>query len=169
MSTVSVGVNVAIVPVIYVQNEVIDVLMRIASNRNLDLGYFTDNQKSLTSGLFTWLTTRTLEKIVMEILERNRVIERFDLSFQYSAVFQTTKESNFETNIQKLEDFLSKLPTQKQRNRRYRIVAVVSPNAPEAPGWGPTNLNLVDHLKKQNLGGLINADYMKAEFEFWGE
>lgn len=169
MSRVGVGVNVAVYPITYVSNEVLNFLIRIVDRRGLDLGYINRNKNIISDGLFSWLSTRHLEKLILEIYDtgKNRVVERFDMNFEYSAVVPSTQDSIFETNLRKLEDFLENLPSL-HSNLAYRIVAVVGPGAPEVPGWSPTKLRSVDHLGNQNLGGMIKADYIGVAMEYWG-
>lgn len=169
MSWVGVGVNVAVYPVTYVSNEVLNFIIRIVNGRGLDLGYVNRNRDIIADGLFAWVGTRKLEKLILEIHDegKDHVVERFDMNFEYSAVVPSTRDSIFETNMNKLEDFLAKLPGHNS-DLAYRIIAVVSPGAPEVSGWSPTALRSVDHLKNQSLGGMIKADYIGVAMEYWG-
>lgn len=169
MSKVSIGVNIAVYPVTYVSNEVLNFLIRIIDRRGLNLDYINVHKNTLVDGLFTWLSTRHLEKLILEIYDSStdKVLERFDMCFEYSAVVPTTSDSIFESNLKKLEDFLEKLP-KLSSNSNYRVIVILSEGAPEVPGWSPTSLRPVDHLKNLKLGGLIKADYIGVAMEYWG-
>jgi hypothetical protein len=161
-------VNVAVYPVIYVSNEVLNFLIRIVDRRGLDLAYINRNRNIISDGLLDWLSTRHLQKVILEIYDDSgRVVERFDLCFEYSSVVPSSSDSVFETNLRKLENFLDGLPNLHSK-LAYRIVAILSPGAPEVPGWSPTKLRSVDHLKKKRLGGIIKADYIGVAMEYWG-
>jgi hypothetical protein len=169
MSAISIGVNIAVYPVTYVSNEILNSLIRIVDKRGLGLDYINQNKNTIADGLFTWLGTRHLEKVVLEIYDsdKNGVLERFDMCFEYSAVVPSTSDSIFETNLKKLEDFLGRLPNL-PADANYRVVVVLGDGAPDVPGWSPTSLRSVDHLKNQKLGGFIRADYIGAAMEYWG-
>ena len=169
MSAISIGVNIAVYPITYVSNEILNSLIRIVDKRGLGLDYINHNKTTIADGLFTWLGTRHLEKVVLEVYDSGRdgVLERYDMSFEYSSVVPSTSDSVFETNLKKLEEFLEKLPSL-PLDANYRVVVVLGDGAPDVPGWSPTSLRSVDHLKNQKLGGFIRADYIGAAMEYWG-
>ena len=167
MSHVEISVKTAVYPIVYVANEIMNTLIRIVDRRGLSMDYINRHRETLLDGIFTWLSTRHLEKLVLEIYNGETVIERHDLNFSYSKVVPSTTHSKFETNLRKLEDFLSKLPSLEE-GLQYRVVVVLKEGAPDVPGWKPTRLRPVDHLRHQNLGDLIKADYIGVAFEYWG-
>ncbi len=169
MSAISIGVNIAVYPVTYVSNQILNCFIRTVDKRGLSLDYMNQHKDTISSGLFTWVGTGTLEKIILEIYDSDKdvVLERFDMCFEYSAAVPSTSDSIFETNLEKLEDFLGKLPSLPS-DASYRVVAVLSKDAPQAPGWSPTSLRSADHLRNQKLGGLIKADYIGVAMEYWG-
>ena len=167
MTKVNVGVNVAVYPVTYVSNEVLNCLFRIIDKRGLSLSYLIDHKEALVDGLLTWISTRYLKKLIVEIYASDEVVERWDMCFEYSTIIPSSSESTFETNLRKLEEFLNGLPSL-DSDLEYRVIAVLKDGAPEVPGWGPTKLRPIDHLRNKNIGGIIKADYIGVAFQYWG-
>lgn len=164
----SIGVKVWTQSTIYVANEIQRALIEIPSMRGLDTGYMTSNLQIISKGLQTWICTRDLKRVHLEIFHptTDKAVETWQMGLSYETS-GTGKTNEFRTDMDKLKDFASKLGKLKA-GCCYRVVVDLEDGAPHVEGWAPTTLRDISHLIKKNFGAFIGTPKIGVEMEYWG-
>lgn len=159
-----ISVNTAARSVTWCANESVRLLLQITQSRGLRVDTLHEDLDFYLKGIRTWMTTHHLTAVVLEVWdnEADRVIERYDLIYDYRPVVPTAEE-RFETHIEKL---IAGLPEgQLPAHCKYRVVLKKERDAPDLPGWKTTELRDVDHLERRALGQVIDTACIGVDVE----
>jgi hypothetical protein len=151
----------------WVANELVRVLQEVVHLRGLTMDYMHQHNETLTSGFRTWITSRWLKGSILEVWDANsdQLVERYDLGLSYQPKGQGGDE-RFETQIEKVAGALAQLQ-KLNGSHRYRVIADLEPGAPSLPGWEPTSLRDTSHLRKQDLGNVIDTARIGVAMGYW--
>jgi len=163
----SIGIRLSTQSTIYVGTQVVKTFIMIPGLRGLDSREITSNLEPISRGVQTWTTTGDLKSAHLEIFDprTDEAVERWDMVFKYEA--DGGQKSQFNTELDKLKDFASKLGKLRS-GCRYRVVVELEDGAPAVEGWTPTTLRDVSHLSKKSLGGYIDTPRISIGMEVWG-
>jgi len=145
----NVSVNVMERTATYVTNTVIQMLLRVAGARHLDVGYLAENREWIEQGLFVWLAEQTLQQAHLEVYMpgQDTAIERWDFAFTYA---NSGGSSSTPPPVAKLQELCAKLHALPQ-GVEYRIVVHIAREATKVPGWEPTELRQMNQASEQEL------------------
>lgn len=164
-SNVSVGVNVSARSMVYVANEIGRLFLDIVSQRGLPLDEFDELLETVMAGLRTWIAGHWLTHAVLELYDphSDRLVQCVDLGLAYRAHAGTGE--HFETAIDQVRAAVGN--DRLNPDIRYRVVVRLAEGAPSLPGWEATTLRDRDHLRRMQLGGVIDTASVGVEMEYW--
>lgn len=164
----------------YATNQTISLLMKYANQRGLDTNYLTRNRDVLEDGLYTWLCSRHLDEVYLEVYNPNTdtVEERLDIGFQHEDPSIADNETARKLQEKEFEALHSSILEQVRRSEappdgcRYRVVVSFreteeGEDPPDVDGWSPTSLRSVDHLTKEDLGGWLDTGAVEGDAALW--
>lgn len=151
----------------YVANELHNVMMLVTEYHDLEPDYFYRNWTIIENGLRSWISRRSLRKVVLEVFDpgTNGLVRRFAASLDYREDW-AAEDERFDSQIERLKDELAGLP-RLDGPCRYRLVVDLERDAPNVPGWQATQLRDASHLHKQALGTIIDTNAIGAAMDYW--
>ncbi|MEU6414715.1 hypothetical protein [Microbispora sp. NPDC046933] len=147
----------------YLANEISRVFYEAIHAGGLDPSDYANNQETIEAGLRSWLTLRQLETAYLEIYDpgTGRMVTRIDLTIAYD---ETTEET-YHTAIEDVRAAIGQAG--EFPGCRYRVVVSTIPGAVPVKGWGPTDLQSVDHLKPHPVGTVIKTAAASSGMSIW--
>lgn len=151
----------------WVANELARVLIEIVNLRGLPLDYVHQHLELFVASFRTWVTGRHLDGVYLEVYDEpsGALLERYDLGLNYDVPARSSEEK-FETRIGLLERELARREAA-HPGCRYRIFVQLTPGAPALPGWNPAELQDTSHLRRKDVGGIINTSRIGVAFALW--
>lgn len=166
MST-SVSVNTYAHSVTYVTDQLLNSLKRIIIWIGLDPANFVHSWESKERALSTWLKTKDLEKIVLEIFDPDtpdKLAGRWDFSVNYDA--EDTDTASMWTDIEAVKFAIAKagiIPSKCE----YRVLLITKDGRPDVHGWSRTPLRSTAGFTKQHIGTTIGTTGISAAGGYW--
>jgi Bacterial HORMA domain 2 len=138
---------------VYATNEINRIFLESIIGFGLDPTDFLDSQATIEKGLQTWLTLRQIKAAYLEVYESGsgRVRTRIDLVIE----FRTSQEERYETAIDSVKSAITQAG--QFSGCKYRVVVVNEEGAASVKGWHDTELGSVEHLRKYDIGAVINT------------
>lgn len=163
--TVSVAVRSYTHATTYVANNILKSLKDIILYSGLDPGKLVDEWKVLHLGISSWIESRHLNKLVLEVYDpaSNRLVGRWDVSITYD---WTDGDGQFWTDTDAIRFAIKKsgvLPS----TAWYRVVAVTAEGRPRVDGWSSTTLRSTDGLVEQRIGTSIEASGLSGGISYY--
>lgn len=168
----------------FVVSSTVGFLFDYAQARGLGTDKISSKREKLESALYTYLNTRHLRKVSIEVYEEgasksDEAIERFDLSYEVK-----DPDSLSDSEVQRLQDkdfnqYREEVMEQLQEleslpdNVDYRILIWCAPEnnhgqkKPDVDGWSSTTARSTDHLQKKDLGDAVNTGAVNADASLW--
>jgi hypothetical protein len=172
-----IGVKTWMQATTYVVNEIFNVWSTILAQRGISNQRLNRDREVISNGLFTWLSTRHLQRVVLEVGNSDPLIERWDMNFEYADPWETASQGDVKRQwqvyldeISNFTNLLSKLPT----GTSYRIVVSLADevnghSAPPVQGWSETELHSTSGLQNQRFGrNVIDTKLIGVNMEYWG-
>jgi len=169
---------------VFVVNSTVGFLFDYAQARGLGTDRIANKREKLESALYTYLNTRHLRKVSIEVHEEgasknDEAIERFDLTYEVKdpddlsdREIERLQDRDFNQYrkdvMEQLQD-VDALPS----NVDYRILIWCAPEndlgqpKPDVEGWSSTSARSTDHLNKKNLGDAVNTGAINADADLW--
>lgn len=165
MST-QVLVNTYVYSVNYVTDKLLMSLSNIIRWIGLDPVKFADNWSSTERAVKTWLNSRHLTGIVLEIYNANTnlLVTRWDVDIGYD--YSLGGEGNMWVDTDAIRYAILKsgaLPSACD----YCIVITTKPGRPDVLGWGPTTLRSTDGFVRHVVGTTIGTNPIGAQTAYW--
>jgi len=157
------SVHVAAKSYVYISNEINRIFYETIQSAGLDPTAYAQLQGTIESGLRTWITMQYLDQAHLEIIDsRTREVRsRIDLGLSYVG----NNEDRYATDISRVREALR--GTARMDGCEYRVVVTLKDGAPPVKGWDATTLGSVDHLQRQDVGGVIDAPAGSARMFRW--
>ena len=159
-----VSVNTYTHSVSYVTDQMLRSLRYIITNTGLDPNKFVSDWKTYELGVQTWLGTRHLQTVILEIINTSgSLVTRCDFTIDYS---YGNGEGSMWVDTDALKHAIAKfgvIPSQ----CTYSITLVTSFGRPDVAGWGPSSLLSTDGHIKQSLGTTIGTHAIGAQAAYW--
>jgi hypothetical protein len=145
----------------------------------------TNKRDDLESALFTYIHTRHLRKVSIEVYEEGaskseEAVERFDLTFEVKDPDDLTESEKKEMADKEFNQYREKVMKQLQdldslpENVDYRILIWCVPvndlgqDKPDVDGWGSTSARSTDNLNKKNItDNAIKTPAITADAKLW--
>lgn len=163
MSTV-VTVNTYTHSVTYVTNKLLFTLKEIINLSGLSPAKLVDQWGTLELGIKTWLESRHLKQIVLEVFnsKTDNLVGRWDLAIQYGY----TGDSTFWVNTDEIRYHIKKAGLWPSECG-YRVVVTNEPGRPDVPGWSSTTLRSTEGFVRQSIGTTIDGSGLGANTSYW--
>lgn len=163
MST-SVFVNTYAYSVTYVADNILRSFKEIIRESGLSPENLTKEWSVLQRGISTWLGSRHLRRVVLEVYDpRNtKLVGRWDFDISYGLQGDGTMWLNTEDvryHILKAGCWPSTCD--------YEIIVSNDPDRPEVAGWCSTRFRSTDGFVRQSIGTTIDASGIAAGAAYW--
>lgn len=163
MSTL-VAVNTYSHSVTFVTDKMLKSLRYIITSTGLDPNKFVSDWKSYELAVETWLTSRHLRTVVLEVISPGgSLVTRcdFDINYTYGS-----GEGSMWADTDALKYAIAKFGTI-PAFCTYSISLVNAPGRPDVVGWGPGTFLSTDGFIKQSLGTTIGTHAIGAQASYW--
>lgn len=159
-------VNLAVSSVISVSNELCRMMCMLADACGVPAADIT--RQDILAGLYTWLCTRHLESVHLEMVKDGSLLRRFDFSFQYRSEVDAGQGQGCQSATSTFEEFIKTLGALPE-GAEARIFLRLAPGAPKVNGWSVYAPLSTDHLKLRETGASITSPCIGAKLLYWGE
>jgi len=150
--------------VTYVTTKMLLTLKEVIREIGLDPAAFTDSWASNELAISTWLSTRHLQRVVLEVYDPKTdcLVARWDLDVLYS----TIGDGVLWVDTAAIRYSIAKaglVPS----SCRYNILLSTSPGRPDVTGWGSGTYRSTDGFKKYTVGATIGGNGLSAQTAYW--
>jgi hypothetical protein len=151
--------------VVYVTDNILKSLKDIILLSGLDPQQLTDDWKVLHAGIKTWIESRHLETVTLEIYNpsTDALVVRWDIAVVYT---WSLDAGTFWTDTEQLRYAIKKAgiaPSQ----ARYSVKVHNKPGRPDVNGWTTTTYRSTDGMVRQSLGTTIEHNGLGANASYW--
>jgi hypothetical protein len=151
--------------VTYVTAKMLLTIKEIIREIGLDPAAFTNDWASYETAISTWLTSRDLEQITLEVYNptTDALVTRWDIDVVYSSIgdgslwvdtaavrYQIIKAGHAPSTC------------------RYDIKVKNKPSRPDVHGWTSGSFRSTDGFKRYSIGGMIGGNGLTAQSAYWG-
>lgn len=152
--------------VTFVTDKMLTSLKRIVVWSGLDPRKLTDDWGVLERGIGTWLRTRHLNQVVLEVFRggTQRLVGRWDFDISYSD--GTGGEGEMWIDADAIRYAIEKCGLN-AAGCDYHIVAATKPGRPDVEGWEPATLLSTDGLVRHSVGTTIAAKPLATRSAYW--
>ena len=151
--------------VTYVADKMLLSLKEIIRESGLSPEKLTDGWRILQQGISTWIGSRHLETVVLEVFDpyKGTLVGRWDFEIYYGSVGDGAMWVNTEDikyHIRKAGHWPSLCD--------YRVVTTTKLGRPDVIGWSATTLRSTDGFVRQSIGTTIDGNgYIGAGTAYW--
>lgn len=161
----NVTVNTFTHSVVYVTDNVLKSLKDIIQASGLDPTWITDNWKFLSDGFNTWMGSKHLEKVELEIYDpsTDKLIIRWDIDICYG--WSSGDDGSFWVDTDQLKYAIKKagiVPSE----ARYTLNVRNKPDRPEVPGWTTASSRSIEGMVRQSLGSTVEHSGLGASTSY---
>lgn len=159
-----VGVNTHTHSTTYVADKLLASLQLIVRESGLDPKKISDEWEALERGIATWLQTRHLERLVLEVYDpsTDALVGRWDFQINY----EQSGDGTFTLDADQVKYSIKKAGQFPQKCS-YRIVASTSPGRPDVEGWSKATFRSTDGFAQHSIGTTIDAGSITAGASYW--
>ncbi|OQP67639.1 hypothetical protein [Niastella populi] len=163
MSTL-VSVNTYAHTVTFVTDKMLKSLRYIITSTGLDPNKFVNDWKTYELGVQTWLTSKHLKGITLEIVSpTGALVTRCDFEINYT---YGNGEGSMWLDTDALKFAITKFGTIPS-SCTYSIILTTDPNRSDVAGWGPASYLSTEGFTKQSLGTTIGTSSIGAQASYW--
>lgn len=165
MSTVRVGAYSSAHTVAHVTTSMLNFLKEIIRESGLDPSQLMDDWADLERAIHTWLTSRHLTRVVLEIYDSTTdvlVLPRWDLD----VVYQDGADGSLWADGDAIRYHISKagfVPS----SCKYRIVLQTRDGRPDVSGFSSTMLRSTEGLQRRSIGATIGGNGIGTTTSYW--
>jgi hypothetical protein len=152
--SIQVKVNTYIYSVTYLADNIIRSLQDIIRLSGLSPGNLANSWDSVHLAMRTWLESKHLEKVVLEIYDpqTDELVTRWDVEIVYG---WDADNSRFWTDTDQLRYAILKAGVVPSKSK-YEVSFTTKSGRPDVSGWGPGSLRSTDKFIKQSLGTTLS-------------
>ena len=149
----------------YVADNILKSLKEIIRLSGLDPGKFATDWDTYQQGIRTWLESRHLELVTLEIYHpvTDGLIKRWDITIQYEL---TSGDGSFWTDTEQLRYAIQKAGVAPSQ-ANYRLVVHNKNGSSAVAGWASTTLRSTDGMVRQNLGSTVQHQGLGGSASYW--
>jgi len=150
--------------VTYVTDKMLMSLKEIIRCSGLSPEKFATDWKVLHRGISTWLNSRDLESVHLEVFNPNTdgLIGRWDFDIYYGS----SGDGGMWVNTDDIRYHIRKAG-QWPATCDYRVVLTTKPGRPNVEGWSGTKLRSTDGFVRQSLGTTIDGNALRTGTSYW--
>lgn len=151
--------------VTYVADNILKSLKDIVRLSGLDPSRLVDGWESNMRALRTWLESRDLQRVVLEIYDpkTDALITRWDVDVIYS---WSAGDGTFWTDTEQLKYAIRKAGIAPSA-ASYRLLMDNKPGRPNVPGWSPAAYRPTGTMVRQSLGSTIEHGGLGGSAAYW--
>lgn len=162
----AVQVNVHTYATTHVATNVIRSLKQLVVSCGLDAAKLVGDWRTLERGVETWLRTRHLTRLILEIYARDTgaLVRRFDFDIDYG--YHPSGDGDLWIDPDTVDYAIrkaGKLPA----NCSYDILAQTSPGRPDVVGWSRGTFRSTAGLTRRSVGAAVGGGYLGASLGVW--
>lgn len=164
--TTIVSVDVYTYTVAHITDKMLRSVLTIVRECGLDPSKLAGQWDVIDRGLRTWLTTRDLSAVVLEVWDPSddSLVGRWDFDLAYAGdgdgdLGRWVDTDAIRAAIRKAGVWPSTC--------EYRIVASTRPGRPNVAGWATTTLRSTDGFVRQSIGTTISGPGAEAGTAYW--
>lgn len=163
MSTV-VSVNTYTHSVTYVTDKLLTSIKEIVRLSGLNPGQMTEDWQILELGIKTWLNTKDLEEVYLEVFnpESDELIGRWDFEIFYGF----DGDGSFWQDPEAIQYHIKKQGYFPE-DCDYRIITHTKNGRPDVSGWSKASLRSTDGFIKQSVGTTIDGSGLSTGTGYW--
>ena len=160
----AVSVNTYAHSVTYVTDNILKSLKDIIRLSGMDPAAFTEQWSSYERALKTWLASRHLETVVLEIYHptTDKLAFRWDIDIAYD----WSGDGTFYTDTDQLR-YAIKKAGMAPADARYRILMDNKNGRPDVEGWSSTKYRSTDGMVRQSLGSTVEHSGLGGSAAYW--
>lgn len=146
--------------VTYVTNNLLYCLQEIIKKSGLDPSKIADDWTNLERGLSTWITTRDLETVTLEVFNprTDALVGRWDFSIAYG---WTDGSGAFWIDTDQIRYAIQKQGLWPS-TCDYRVVVHTKAGRPDVSGWSSTTYRSTAGFVRQSIGTTVDASGLGA-------
>lgn len=165
MSTL-VFVNTYTHSVTFVTDKMLTSLKRIISWIGLDVGKLTSDWGVLERGIKTWLGSKDLKTLVLEVYRPGgqTLVNRWDFDVEYG--YGSGDDGTMWVDTDAIRNAIKKCGFD-PAGCDYRIIARTNPGSLDVVGWGPATLLSTDGFVRHSVGTTIGANPLGTRTAYW--
>lgn len=151
--------------VTYVADKMLLSLKEIIRESGLSPEKLTDQWSTLQRGISTWLGSKHLTAVIIEVYTpgKSDLIGRWDFDISYG----TAGDGSMWVNTEDIKYHIRKAG-QWPSLCAYDIIVTTKPDRPSVIGWSATTLRSTDGLVRQSIGATIDANgHVTAGASYW--
>jgi hypothetical protein len=150
--------------VTYVTDKMLMSLKEIIRCSGLSPEKLATDWKVLHRGISTWLNSRDLEAVHLEVFNPNteRLIGRWD----FDIYFGSSGDGGMWVNTDDIKYHIRKAG-QWPSNCDYRVILTTKPGRPNVDGWSTTSFRSTDGFVRQSLGTTIDGNGIRTGTAYW--
>jgi len=151
--------------VVYVADNILKSMKDIIRLSGLDPSNLVDDWASTMTALQTWLTSRHLDMVVLEIFnpKTNELVGRWDIDVVYSA---GAGDGGFWTDTEQIKYHVRKaglMPSE----ARYRLLLQNKPGRPDVSGWSSATYRSTEGFARHSIGSTIEHNGLGGNAAYW--
>lgn len=150
--------------VTYVTDKMLMSLKEIIRCSGLSPEKLVADWKVLQRGISTWLNSRDLEAVHLEVFnpKTNALIGRWDFDIYFGA----SGEGDMWVNTEDIKYHIRKAG-QWPSACDYRVILTTKPGRPNVEGWSGATFRSTDGFVRQSLGTTIDGNGIKTGTAYW--
>ena len=161
----SVVVNTYAHSVTYVADNILRSMKDIIRLSGLDPTNLVDSWSSNMNALQTWLESRHLEVVVLEVFDpkNNKLVGRWDIDVVYTA---GSGDGTFWTDTEQIKYHVRKAGLMPS-DAKYRLLLQTKPGRSDVDGWGPATYRSTDGFVRHSVGSTIEHNGLGGSAAYW--
>jgi hypothetical protein len=161
----SVIVNTYTHSVVYVADNILKSMKDVIRLSGLDPSGLVDDWQDKMTALQTWLYSRHLETVVLEIFDpkTDRLVGRWDSDVVYSTA---GGDGGFWTDTEQIKYAVRKAGLM-PGEARYRLLLQNKPGRPDVPGWSAATYRSTEGFARHSLGSTIEHNGLGGSAAYW--
>lgn len=161
----SVAVNTYTHSVTYVADNILKSMKDIIRLSGLDPANLVDGWSSKMRALQTWLGSRHLEVVVLEIFDpkADKLIGRWDIDVTYTT---GSGDGAFWTDTEQIKYHVRKAGLAPSE-AKYRLLLQNRPSRPDVEGWGPAEYRSTKGFVRHSLGSTVEHNGLGGSAAYW--
>lgn len=161
----SVIVNTYTHSVVYVADNILKSMKDIIRLSGLDPTNLVDGWQSKMTALQTWLQSRHLETVVLEIFDpkTDQLVGRWDIDVVYSVA---GGDGGFWADTEQIKYAVRKAGLM-PGEAKYQLLLCNKPGRPDVDGWGPASNRSTEGFVRHSLGSTVEHNGLGGSAAYW--
>lgn len=150
--------------VTHVTTKMLLTLKEIIREIGLDPSRFTDDWASNERAISTWLNSRDLERVVLEVYDSRdgNLVTRWDMDVFYASV----GDGALWVDTAAIRYSIAKAGVVPS-SCHYDILLQAKPGRPDVFGWGPGGFRSTEGLSRYCVGATVGGNGLSAHTAYW--